>query len=434
MDSALETYLRRLKERPRMDFEDDGSLEGMDPGDRDGSLSPAPLALQERPTFGNMLEGNAFQALRTDADWDRRGNDREADLLAEAGGQQLLDGRQPASGLRAALPMGRGAPADEGSGGPTGYLDALRRAQQMDDRRAAFARLGQAGEQFAEVASRGAYKASPLPPMPSEVSKEEKRRAAVAEYLKQQRDTEDSAVGNAYKLALAKRMAQEKPVVAPKPGLTQEQVNEKFAKDMENAQASIDAKKRQGQPKPPKPGKPEKEPKPFEGIAVGYDIDPKRPPSKDQIKDFGQIVASRHELQGMTSRMRKLVDQYKFLERTRPGSGKTAVSTLATKIQVKAKDIAGLGALSGPDMDLMKALVSNPALVETAFTDIGVQLEDMDWWANNAESSKAKAWGFNQQAAATPAGGSTEKALTPEEKKELEELRARKAAQAKGVK
>lgn len=248
MDAQLEEYLR--KRRGPVGLEE-GDVESADPGDMDRSLSPEPLALRERPRFDSLMAGLDAPRLQAEADVAlERG---AADDVADMAGRRLgrdgvpLEAGDVAASARKALLAGRGlsASADEdGSGGPAGYLEALRKAQKRDDFSAALARLGNAGEQFGEVASRGAYKANPLPPMPSEVSKEEKRRQVVLDYLKQQRESEDSAQNNAFKRWMMERQAQPKPTPPVKPGMTQEQFNEKLEAEIDRLRADAEAKRR----------------------------------------------------------------------------------------------------------------------------------------------------------------------------------------------
>lgn len=190
-------------------------------------MTPTPEALAQRPRFESMLEGYSpainERRLQTEAEVeaDRRSEEGLASLHAGKRQGEPLPG--VTAGLRRPLPSAATAPAvDTGSAGPMGYLSALRRAQELDDRNAAVARLGQSGEQFAETMSRGAYRASPLTPMPSEVSKEEKRRQAVADYLKQQREGRETDANIAYKDWLRTHT---KPPPPTKPGLTQEQID-----------------------------------------------------------------------------------------------------------------------------------------------------------------------------------------------------------------
>lgn len=432
MDSALETYLRRLKERPRVDFEDDGSLEGMDPGDRDGSLSPKPLALQERPTFGNMLDGNAFQAIRTDADWDRRGNDREADLLAEAGGQRLLDGRQPVAGLRAALPAGRGMPADEGSGGPMGYLDALRRAQRMDDLSAAVGRSNAAMQQLAGITSRGAFQPHALPPMPSEVSKEAQRRAAVAEYLKQQRDAEDSAQNNAFKRWMMGRKVEPKPQPAADPLLDDKRL--KIQNEAEAAKALAEARRRLPPGRATKADKPtrdmagekqaEYERRLKEGIPAGYELAPGAQPTTKQREEAAKIVISRGMVDDSINQVRELLKSPGAVANPRV---RDLLAQQGQFIQTQLRVLEDLGVPSGPDAKILETLIGSPAsLVGEALDTTQQKLDALGKYVGKRVDTTASTYGLQRKQA-----GQT---LTPEERKELEELRARKAEQAKGVK
>lgn len=407
MDAQLEEYLRR---RAGVEM-DEEALEGMDPGDRDRSLSPEPLALRERPRFNDMLGSDTLQNLRSLSQWETRGDDRAADMLAEAGGQQLLDMRPATSGLRAALPAGRGAPADEGSGGPTGYLDALRRAQQMDDRRAAFARLGQAGEQLAEVASRGAYKASPLSPMPSEVSKELQRRQAVAEYLKQKRDEESSAVDAQYKRALAKRMAEPKLAAQPREDPLLEDKRLKIQSDADAAKALAEARRRVPPVRAPKADKPtrdmagekqaEYERRLKEGIPAGYELAPGAQPTTKQREEAAKIVISR----GMVD---ESINQVRELLKTPGAVANPRVRDLLAQqgqfIQTQLRVLEDLGVPSGPDAKILETLIGSPAsLVGEALDTTQQKLDALGKYVGKRVDTTASTYGLQRKQAKPPA-------------------------------
>jgi hypothetical protein len=250
MDAQLEEYLRRRRQPLAMEEED---VESSDPGDMDRSLSPEPLALRERPRFDNLMAGLDAPRLQAEADvaLERDAADDVADMAGRRLGKDSVFAPREA-GTFSPLAAGRGVPApnDEGSGG--GYLAALRRAQKMDDLSAGMRRVYDSGQQLAEITSRGAYKAQPLGDMPSEVSKEEKRRAVVAEYLKQKRDDETAGVDAEYKRGLLKRMADGKPQTT-RPGLTQEQFDAEHGLKLTDLAGRIAAR---NQPRTGKQAKP----------------------------------------------------------------------------------------------------------------------------------------------------------------------------------
>lgn len=310
MDAQLEEYLRRRRGQVALDETD---VESSDPGDMDRNLSPEPLALRERPRFDNLIAGLDAPRLQAEADVAlERG---AADEVADMAGRRLgRDGTPLPAGDVVALkplPAGRGVPAptdEDGSAG--GYLEALRKAQRRDDLNAAFSRLGSAGEQFGEVASRGAYKANPLPPMPSEVSKEEKRRAAVAEYLKQKRDGALADADIRLKNAHADALGRVKPPPPAKPVLTQEQFDRL-------TESQIAANNRRGQLKPPKP----------------KDAGPKLNPAAEKLRnEFNRLpeVKLYNEIEGHYKTMESAVQSpsaagdialvYNFMSLIDPGS------------------------------------------------------------------------------------------------------------------
>lgn len=210
MDAGLVEYLKRRRS-PAMEL-DAEEVESADPGDMDRSLSPEPLALRERPQFDPLSLPAADDGLA------------ERGVTEDMVGAALLPAR--AGGVRRPLPSAPMA-SEDGSGGPVGYLAALRRAQGMDDLSAAVGRSNAAMQQLAHITSRGVFQPQALAPMPSEVAKEERRRQVVLDYLKQQREDADSASNNAYRRWLMGRATDPKvdPLLDDKRGEIQSRIN-----------------------------------------------------------------------------------------------------------------------------------------------------------------------------------------------------------------
>jgi prepilin-type N-terminal cleavage/methylation domain-containing protein len=330
-----------------------------------------------------------------------------------------------------------GLSTGDGGGLPKGYLDALRRAQELDDRNAAVARLGQAGEQFAEVASRGVYKASPLAPMPSEVSKEEKRRAAVAEYLKQQRDEASSAADNRLKLAHANYYETPKPVAAPKPGLTQEQFDAREAAKLEETRANTERLRRPPAPRGSGAAKPTKPTRDFiaertaeyerrlnEGVPAGWELQPGAQPTQKQREDAAKIVVSQQMVNESIGAIRNLLAQ--------PG----AVANPATRdllaqqgqfVQTQLRVLEDLGVPSGPDAKILGTLIGDPESIKgEVFDTTQNKLDALGKYVGNRVNATTSTYGLRRKAE-TPE-------LPSDKQKRLEELRAKKAAGTLGGK
>lgn len=399
MDAQLEEYLRRRRQPMALEEDD---VESSDPGDMDRSLSPQPLLLRERPRFDNLMAGLDAPRLQAEADvaLERGAADDVADMAGRRLGKDSVFASREA-GTFSPLAAGRGVPApnDEGSGG--GYLAALRRAQKMDDLSAGMRRVYDSGQQLAEITSRGAYKAQPLGDMPSEVSKEERRRAVVAEYLKQKRDDETAGVDAEYKRGLLKRMAQSKPTPPAKPVLSQEQFDRL-------TESQIDANNRRGQPKPGKPTRDyvgertaEHERRLKEGIPAGWELQPGAAPTQKQREDAAKIVVSKSMVEESIGAIRNLLAQ--------PG----AVANPATRdllaqqgqfVQTQLRVLEDLGVPSGPDAKILATLIGDPESLKGEVLDTTTKkLDALGKYVGSRVNATTSTYGLRRKADKAPA-------------------------------
>jgi hypothetical protein len=429
MDATLEEYLRRKQGLP-LEM-DESEVESADPGDMDRSLSPEPLALQERPRFDSLVDtmGQMRQPVEAEFDRDREAEDRLADL---AGREQGMGLREQRGLLRdpmpPAVPRVAAMPAeDTGSGG--GYLAALRRAQRMDDLSAAVGRSNAAMQQFAGVMSRGAFQPQPLPPMPSEMSKELQRRQAVADYLKQQREDRTAGVDSAYKTWLMTR--QPKTTTAPaKPVLSQEQFDAEHRLKMADMADRIAARN-----KPRGAGAPKAKDKPRdfvgertadyerrlrEGVPAGWELAPGAQPTQKQREDAAKIVVSKSMVDESVDAIRKLLAQ--------PG----AVANPATRellaqqgqfVQTQLRVLEDLGVPSGPDAKILATLIGDPESIKGAALDTTQKkLDALGKYVGNRVNATTSAYGLRRKVEKPKA--STYSGWTAEKAAELEQLKA----------
>lgn len=105
------------------------------------------------------------------------------------GAGPAMPARQPLA-PSAAPQAGAAAPAP---GMDMGYLDALTEAQRQDELTAGMRRLNDPMEQLAQIQSRGIYRPMGLGPIPSAVGQLAQRRAAVEDFLRQQREERGEA-------------------------------------------------------------------------------------------------------------------------------------------------------------------------------------------------------------------------------------------------
>lgn len=123
--------------------------------------------------------------------------------------------------------------------------------------------------------------------------------------------------------------------------------------------------------------------KSLEGLPAEWELLPDSTSSKIQREKFAGVVQSSKKMQGLTSQMRDML-KGAGASRILPGSAKTRIGQLATQLQIEAKNVAELGALSGPDMALMNAIAADPTKVDSFVKDIPALLDGLDAWGNNS--------------------------------------------------
>jgi hypothetical protein len=145
----------------------------------------------------------------------------------------------------------------------------------------------------------------------------------------------------------------------------------------------------------------------------GYEIDPEAAPTADDAKKLKASVASAQKVRKLVQELRRLHTGTK----EKPGVGTELfgpdaerMGQLSTAIQLEAKNIAELGALSGPDMDLMKRLSgadpsSFGANLKGAFgsDNTATSLKGLEDWVDGTVTATAGAGGYRP--AARPKGG-----------------------------
>lgn len=175
---------------------------------------------------------------------------------------------------------------------PSGYLAALDKARQLDAIQAAAAAASQGIAQVGQIASRGLFKPQAAPPILSAAADIEQRRAAVMDFVRQERERQRAAADlgltpfrrdlllqqTAAAKALAEQRAREPE---PRPSLIakQEAETEKIRKETELL----------GKPKPVSPPKPSAAPTKEERITTGLR---KEFEAQQAVKSFSEIQSS----------------------------------------------------------------------------------------------------------------------------------------------
>lgn len=355
VNEELDAYLRGLYGAEPVEFAPD--------------LTPAPVALEARPRFRSMLEGevdpatgetvrpSALQRIRETMEIEAAGDRREADLLAEEAGRALLEGGSPAAtaaaGERAPLPRGA-APTV-----PMGYLDALTEAQRQDALTAGIRGVGDPIEQLARIQSRGIYQPMGIAAAPSAVSQLQQRQQAVADFIRQQREAERAPLE--LELLRAQAQRQRRPAGGVVETEALKRLREATAKQrLAEAVAAL-------RPKPARPTavkrdvvaekKADYERRLKEGIPVGYELRPGAQPTVQQRQDAAKLTVSGDVVRENLDSIRGLL------------SSPTAVANPATRqllaqqgqfIKTQLRVLEDLGVPSGPDAKILDQLIGDP--------------------------------------------------------------------------
>lgn len=146
----------------------------------------------------------------------------------------------------------------------------------------------------------------------------------------------------------------------------------------------------------PKAAGPKLSPK---GFPAGWKLDGNTQPTPTQGEKFETLVYSSEKMKGLTKQMREMMGK-SGAGRVLPGEAKSRMSQLAKEIQIEAKNIAELGALSGPDFALMEAIAADPTKIDSFAKDMPALMGGLEAWGDNSVSAKAKALGASREGSA----------------------------------
>lgn len=150
-----------------------------------------------------------------------------------------------------------------------------------------------------------------------------------------------------------------------------------------------------------------------EGLAAGWELTPDSNSTKRQREEHAGLVTSAKKMRGLTQAMRQQMQGIDTIDRLSPLSEKrNQLKQLATMISIEAKNIAELGALSGPDYALMQAIAADPTSLQSLTKDQLSVLDQLDRWSDNSVQAKSEAVGARprQTAAQTTAGAAPDTA------------------------
>lgn len=138
-----------------------------------------------------------------------------------------------------------------------------------------------------------------------------------------------------------------------------------------------------------------------EGIPPEYEAVGR--PTTEQKNKFTAGLSSAERLRGLTAQLRSAVGQGGGIDRL-VGPARTQMDTLLRQIQIEAKNVAELGALSGPDFELMRELVQDPNSFTNLVFDLGTKgLDQVDKWADTQVAGAMKAYGIRRRPPKTAA-------------------------------
>lgn len=102
-------------------------------------------------------------------------------------------------------------------------------------------------------------------------------------------------------------------------------------------------------------------------VVPGYELTGQVKPTAKEASDLRSAVATRDSFMKKLQRYKGLVNMYGTYENTISSPAGDQMASLATQMQLDLKNIAELGALSGPDMGLMIDLLPNPNSLASMF-------------------------------------------------------------------
>lgn len=142
-----------------------------------------------------------------------------------------------------------------------------------------------------------------------------------------------------------------------------------------------------------------------EGLAAGWEMTGETNPDKVDLRKHSDLQTASTKMKGLTKEMRSLLASTGAFERFNPLTQRHAeLDQLATMIGTEGKNVAGLGALSGPDMELMLSIAANPTSIFTAGKDMNRMLDRLDAWGDNSVNAMGQTLGLRRKGSAPAAG------------------------------
>lgn len=141
----------------------------------------------------------------------------------------------------------------------------------------------------------------------------------------------------------------------------------------------------------------------IKGLPAGWELEDGVELTDKQKQDFGGLVVSSEKMKGLTKRLRELLSKASVTDKILPTALNNQLGQVATQLVIEGKNVAELGALSGPDMGLMNSIAADPSNVRNILKDAGALSAGLDAWADNSVAANAKL-GFRRKAAGKASG------------------------------
>lgn len=168
-------------------------------------------------------------------------------------------------------------------------------------------------------------------------------------------------------------------------------------RDLDLKELELERKKN----RPPKPPKGAADPS---GLPVEWELLPESHATKTQNEAFEKLVFADKKMRGLTNKMRQMLTKYGAM-RLVPGPAQNDIKQLATELQIETKNVAELGAVSGPDMGLMTSIAGDPSKLGSVARDLDGMLNGLEHWGQNTVDAKSTSIGARRKAGQGSAGG-----------------------------
>lgn len=142
----------------------------------------------------------------------------------------------------------------------------------------------------------------------------------------------------------------------------------------------------------------------LEDVPPGYEVSSGAHPSAESRKKFAALVTSGEKMKGLTQQMREAMEGTSSFSRVMDPGTRSKLKQIATQMQIEAKNVAELGALSGPDQKLMEAMAADPTGFWNNLTiDFPTMLGQLDKWSENTIAAGSHGTGIVKSGAVSGA-------------------------------